>query len=109
MFCACIITHFYIYTSTEINRNQFFKIVCLIFLNEVNSQCPLPWTKLANKRWYLLAEDKRVTFEEAKSYCKEQGGYVVDISSESEYITLSIKLGKEQSYIRTSCFIAVPY
>ena len=72
------------------------KTVFLIFSNEVNSQCPLPWTKLANGRSYLLAEDKRVTFEEAKSYCKEHGGYIVDISSESEYITLSIKLGKDK-------------
>ena len=49
---------------------------------------------LSNRRWYLLAEDKRLTFSDAKSYCKAHGGYIVDVSSESEYITLSIKLGK---------------
>ena len=97
---ACKHTHFYVYTSTKMNRNYFFKARLLnFFWNEVNCQCPQPWTKLANRRWYLLAEEKRVTFKEAKAYCKEQGGYVVDISSESEYITLSIKLGKQQIYM----------
>ena len=62
--------------------------------NTVNGHCPSPWKKLSNRRWYLLAEDNRLTFSDAKSYCKAHGGYIVDVSSESEYITLSIKLGK---------------
>ena len=66
----------------------------LVIRHTVNGHCPSPWTKLSNRRWYLLAEDKRLTFSDAKSYCKAHGGYIVDVSSESEYITLSIKLGK---------------
>ena len=64
-----------------------------LLLFVANSTCPPPWKKIANGKWYLFAEDKRASFATAKSYCKERGGYIVDITSESEYITLSIKLG----------------
>ena len=66
-----------------------------------NSTCPPPWKKIANSKWYLFAEDKRASFAAAKSYCKERGGYIVDITSESEYITLSIKLGMFEPKLET--------
>ena len=71
------------------------KLICYIalFLAAATDGCPLPWRQLANRRWYLMAEDNFGTFAEVSKYCKNNGGYVVDISSDAEYFTLAIKLG----------------
>lgn len=54
--------------------------------------CPDPWFQLQNGEWYLLSGN-RATYSQVDTFCRGLHGYVVNISSQSDYRAIKQHLG----------------
>ena len=56
-------------------------------------QCQSPWFRLFPRdRFYYLITQMEATFEEIEDFCHSIGGSVAEITSESDYLALIMKL-----------------
>ena len=61
-------------------------------------QCPKPWKKSNNGYWYHLFESTKRSFEDTEKYCINQGGYVANISSYTDFESIGSAIGKINEY-----------
>ena len=60
--------------------------------------CPKPWIKSENGYWYHLNENITRSFENTEKYCINQGGYVANVSSYTDYKSILSAVGKINGY-----------
>ena len=82
------------YRSIEFNSN-LWSIVDRI-------SCPRPWVQSnsGNGNWYHFSENKTGSFKDIEKYCQKLGGYVVNISSKTEYELIGETIGKNENPVK---------